>query len=383
MHLSHKIALDPTCKQREYFTRAAGTARFVWNWGLARWNEVYAAGGKPNGMSLKKEFNASYPDAFPWVAEVHRDCHSQPFADLQVAWSRFFNGLADKPTFKKKNKSRPSFYVANDYMRFDGKRVRLPRIGWVRTRESLRFTGKINSARCVEEAGRWFLCVSVDVGEVRKERTGDGIIGVDLGIKTLATLSTGEQVENPRPLRKAQERLRRAQRKMSRRVKGSNNRNKQRRAVAKIHHRIRNIRHDVLHKLTTRLAKNHGTIVIENLNVSGMIKNHRLAQAIGDASFGMFRKLLTYKAKLYGTRIVVADRFFPSSKTCHSCGLVKDELSLGERIFRCPCGLQIDRDLNAARNLERLATVCGEVTPAEMPTGVSEAGTTTRTLLAK
>ena len=372
MQLTHKIALDPTCKQRGYFARAAGTTRFVWNWGLSEWDRQYAAGDKPNGHALKKEFNAAYPDLFPWVAEVHRDCHSQPFADLQTDFGNFFAGRADRPTFKRKGKDRPSFYVANDKFSVAGKTVRLPKIGTVRMREPLRFSGKINSARVVEECGRWFLCISVDVGELHKQRTGAGVVGVDLGVKALATLSTGETVENPKPLHKAQERLRRANRKLHRRVKGSRNRNKQRRVVAKIHRRIRNIRHDVLHKLTTRLAKNHGTVVIEDLNVSGMVKNHRLAQAISDASFREFRTLLTYKSVLYGTRIVVADRFFPSSKTCSSCGLVKDKLSLGERTFACECGLRIDRDLNAALNLRSLAGASGEVTTTDMPTGVKE-----------
>ncbi len=375
MNLTHKIALDPTCKQRRYFARAAGTARFVWNWALDEWNLQYEAGEKPTANNLKKQFNAAYPSLYPWVGDVHRDCHSQPFADLQAAFSNFFAGRADRPSFKKKGRTRASFYVANDKFTVTGKSVRLPVIGNVRLREPLRFTGKINSARVVEEAGRWFLCVSVDVGEMTRDRTGDGVVGVDIGVKALATISTGEQFDNPRPLRKAQERLRRANRKLHRRGKGSRNRNKQRRVVAKIHQRIKNIRQDGLNKLTTGLAKNHGAVVIENLNVAGMVKNHRLAQAISDASFGLFRTMLTYKSALYGTLIVVADRFFPSSKTCSSCGLVKDVLSLGERIFRCPCGLVIDRDLNAALNLRKLGAACAEVTATDMPWGVIEVAT--------
>jgi putative transposase len=378
MNLTHKIALDPTVKQRRYFARAAGIARFVFNWALAEWDRQYESGGKPNGMTLKKQFNAVYPALFPWVADVHRDCHAQPFTDLQAAFNNFFKGLAARPVFKRKNKDRQSFYVANDKFALAGKTVRLPVIGGVRMRETLRFAGKIASARVVEECGRWFLCVSVDVGEAAWPRTGDGIIGVDLGIAALATLSTGEQVENPKPLHKAQERLRRANRKLARRQKGSKNRNKQRRIVAKIHRRIRNIRRDVLHQLTSRLCKNHATVAIEDLNASGMAKNHRLAQALNDASFGLFRTFLTYKAKLYGNRIVVADRFYPSSKTCSVCGLVKDQLLLGERTFHCECGLRIDRDLNAARNLVKLAGASGEATPVEMSRGVDEAGTTPR-----
>ena len=381
MNLAHKIALDSTCKQRNYFARAAGTARFVFNWALGEWNRQYAAGEKPTANKLKVQFNATYKDMFPWVSETHRDCHSQPFADLQQAWTNYFKGLADKPTFKKREKNRGSFYVANDKFSVSGKVVRLPVIGKVRMRESLRFTGKINSARVVEECGQWFICISVDVPDCQRERTGNDTVGVDLGVKTLATLSTGETVENPKPLRNAQERLSRANRKLHRRAKGGKNRRKQRRVVAKIHRRVRNIRHDVLHKLTSRLCHENQVIVIEDLSPSNMVKNHCLAQSISDAGFGLFRILLTYKSKLYGNRIVVADRFYPSSKTCSRCGIVKDVLSLGERIFQCECGLRIDRDLNAALNLRSLGQAMPEETATDMPAGVNEVATTPRSLV--
>ena len=365
MNLTHKIALDLTHEQAAYCRRAAGTARYVYNWALAEWNRQYESGQKPTAHALKKQFNAVYPTLFPWIGEVHRDCHSQPFADLGKAFGNFFKGLADRPVFKRKNKDRPSFYVANDKFAIEGKTVRLPVIGKVRMRESLRFAGKINSARVVEECGQWFICASVDVGELTKPRTGDSIVGVDLGINTLATLSTGEKIDNPKPLRNAQKRLRRAQRKVQRCEKGSQNQQKLRRRVAKIHRRIRNIRHDGLHKLTTKLCRENQAVGIEDLHVKGMVKNHRLAQALSDASFGLFRTFLTYKAKLYGTLIVVADRFYPSSKTCSACGQVKAELPLSVRVFECPCGLRLDRDLNAARNLERLGRAAPEVTPTD------------------
>jgi putative transposase len=378
VNLTHKISLDATFKQRHYFARAAGTSRFVYNHALAEWNRQYSAGGRPTANALKLQFNATYKELWPWIEDVHRDCHSQPFADLGKAFGNFFKGLAKRPVFKKRGKSRASFYVANDKFSVRGNTVRLPVIGKVKMREALRFTGKINSARVVEECGQWFICISVDVGEFSKPRTGDSVVGVDVGVKVLATLDTGEQIENPRPLKKAQKRLRRANRKLARRVKGSANRNKQRQVVARIHRRIRNIRHDVLHKFTSRLAKNHGTVVIEDLNVKGMVKNHCLAQAISDAGFGMFRQFLGYKVVIHGTRIVVADRFYPSSKMCSRCGRVKSELSLSERVFICECGNVIDRDWNAALNLKQLGAASPEVTPVESSWGDSEAGTTPR-----
>ena len=201
------------------------------------------------------------------------------------------------------------------------------------------------------------------------------IVGVDLGIITLAKVSDGADGENLRPLKKAQERLRRANRKLHRRVKGSKNRAKQRRTIARIHQRIRNIRHDNLHKVTTRICRQNRTVVIEDLNVSGMMQNHRLAQAISDAAFGMCRVLFTYKAEQYDTRLMVADRWFPSSKKCSRCGLVKAALALGERIFVCECGPGIDRDLNSSFNLRSLAGASGEVKATEMPRGVDEVAT--------
>lgn len=362
MHLTHKIRLDPTAAQRNYFLRAAGTSRFVYNWGLAKWNELYEKGDKPTANSLKKLFNSIYKTDFSWVGEVHRDCHSQPFADLQVAFTKFFKKLAERPVFKKKGKSRAAFYVANDKLKLDGYLAVLPVIGRVRMREQLRFVGKIMSARVVEDAGNWSICVSVDIGEFHKPRQADDVVGVDLGVKTLATLSTGEQIPNPKPLTKASKKLKRAQRKFSRPMKGSKRRNKQRKVVARIHRRIRNIRHDNLHKLTTRLCRENQAVVIEDLNVSGMVKNHCLARAISDTGFRIFRTLLAYKAIIYRTTITVVNRFYPSSKACSRCGQIKLDLSLKDRVYNCDCGLSINRDLNAALNLRSLAGASGEVT---------------------
>lgn len=355
MQLTHKIRIDTTCKQREYFSRAAGTHRFCFNWALEEWNRQYAAGLKPTAYALRKQFNALYKKEFPWVGEVHRDCHSQPFADLQTAYGNFFAKRANKPAFKSKHKSRKSFYVANDKFDIEGKVCRLPVIGKVRLREELRFSGKISCARVAEDAGEWYLCVVVDVGDSNRERTGDGIVGVDLGIKTLATLSTGEVFENPKPLRKAQKRLRRAQRKVSRRVKGSKNRTKQKRVVARIHARVTRIRRDTIHKMTSKVCRENQTVAIEDLNVKGMVKNHCLAQAVSDAAFRECRRQVEYKSILYGGNVVVADRFFPSSKRCSNCGAIKETLSLRERVYVCDCGLRLDRDSNASRNLEQCA----------------------------
>jgi putative transposase len=391
MILAHRIRLDPMPAQRDYFARAAGTVRRVWNWALAEWNRQVAAGLKPNAMALKKQFNHikySDPDwqdaeGRPWLRTIHRDAHAQPFANLAKAWSRYFEQRragrrSHQPRFKSKGHCRESFYVANDRIRFDGKAVVLPKIGRVPLREHLRWSGKIMGASVVRDADHWYLAVQVGVPDevARLRRTGDGVTGVDLGVSAAATLSSGEKIAAPRPLAAALRRLRIRSRRQSRKleaakavagIKGptpkgtrlpaSKNRTCGARALARLHARIARVRADFMHKLTTRLCRENETIVIEDLNIRGMLANARLARAISDVGFYEFRRQLLYKAKRCGTRLVLADRWYPSSKLCSACGDRYAALRLGERTWTCAaCGAHHDRDVNAAINLQRLAT---------------------------
>lgn len=355
MILAHKIELDTTYAQRSYFASAAGCARFVWNQALAEWDRQYQSGEKPSGMKLKKEFNATKYDRFPWMLDVHRDAHAAPFANLDKAFRAFFKGISARPTFKKKGKSRDSFAVANDRFRVDGETVILPKIGRVRMTEALRFEGKIMGAVVSRTAGRWFIAIQVDVGEYKKPRCSDGSVGVDLGVKVAVTLSTGEQIQGQKPLKAALKKLARTNRELSRRQKGSKNRQKTKAKLAKIHYRIASMRKDWIHKVTTRLCHENQMVAIESLNVAGMVKNRRLARSISDIGFGEFSRQMEYKATIYGTELVIADRWYPSSKTCSTCGHVKANLTLKDRIYNCKaCGSSIDRDLNAALNLRAL-----------------------------
>jgi putative transposase len=391
MLLAHRIRLDPTPVQRDYFIRAAGTARRVWNWALTEWHRQLSAGQRPNAMALKKQFNAikyTHPDWLdadgqPWLRTIHRDAHSRPFANLAKAWSRYFaarraNKPAHPPVFKKKGRSRDSFYVSNDRLRLAGMAVVLPKVGRTMLREILRWPGKITSASVSREADYWFLALQVDVPEqvARVRRIGDGVIGVDVGISAAATLSSGEKIAAPRPLKASLRRLRIRSRRQSRKlevakanagIKGaipkdtrlpvSKNRTKGARALARLHARIARVRADFMHKLTTRLCRENQTVVIENLNVRGMLANARLARAIADVGFYEFRRQLQYKAARYGTALVLAERWYPSSKLCSGCGRRYESLGLGERVWTCAgCGVQHDRDINAAINLQRLAT---------------------------
>ena len=338
MQRTHKIALCPTPEQVDYFKRACGTARRVWNWALNEWNKQYTAGGKPNAMALKKQFNAiKYTDpqwldekGRPWLRDIHRDAHAQPFAHLAKAWERFFTDLkagkeAHAPRFKKKGRCRDSFYVANDKFRLVGKTIRLPKIGEVAMTEELRFKGKILGATVSRTADRWFVAIQVEVSDAQfyRRRTSHEVNGIDLGIKAAATVSSGEVIEAPKPLKAALRRLEIRSRRLSRKLEAarkaagferharlpegtrlpvSNNRQKSAAILARLYARIANIRADFTHKLTTRLCRENQALVIEDLNVKGMLENEKLARAISDVGFGMLRSQLEYKAKRYGTR---------------------------------------------------------------------------------
>ena len=391
MILSHQIRLAPTKAQEEYFRCACGTARFTYNWALAEWKRLYGAGEKPSGWGLKKQFNAIRREEFPWTYDVHRDCTGRSFDDLQNAYKHFFRRLKlgqnpGYPKFKKKG-SGDSFYITNYLLRLNNKRVRIPVLGWVQMREPLRYEGKVMGATVKRVANRWMLSIRVDVGDYNRPRISDKIVGVDLGAKTLATLSTGEKIEGPKALRKSLKRLKRLSRWHSRKKPGSANRKKAAQKLARLHCRVADIRSEALNVLTTRLCRENQVVGIEDLDVEGMLRNRYLALSISDMGFGEFRRQMAYKSKIYDTELRIADRYFPSSKTCSVCGNIKKDLKLSDRIFKCNnCGVSLDRDLNAALNLRNLPAVSREVTPVEIKalaetrkrvseTSVMEAGT--------
>lgn len=391
MIFAHQIALDLTQEQETYCRKAAGTARFTYNWGLAHWQMQYRNGEEPTALKLKKQWNAEKYERYPWVADIHRDAHSQPFANLGTAFGKFFRHQAKSPTFKKKGQ-HDSFYIANDKCQVNGKRFRMPVLGWVRMREALRFTGKLMSVTVSRVADRWFASFAVRLDTTPAHCENQAVVGVDLGVKALATLSTGDVIPGPKPLRTLTKAMCRCSKGLSRKVKGSTNWYKAKRKLARLHSRIACQRKDCLHKLTTSLIQNAGTVVIEDLHVKGMVKNHSLACAISDMGWGMFRQMLTYKALAAGVEKIVADRWFPSSKLCSRCGCLKETLTLDERTYHCDdCGFTCDRDLNAALNLANYPGLQGKSTPVDIgalataqrgrETPVAEAGTNQSALL--
>lgn len=361
---SHRIRLDPTNVQQTYFAKAAGTARFAYNWALAEWGRQYRDGGKPSAFALNRQLNAIKRTEFPWMLEVTWAATDKAINQLGEAFRNFLAHRAKYPTFRRKGEHERFRLGQSDFGVRD-RMLRVGKLGWVRMVEPLRFTGKLQSATISLSGGHWYVGVAVEMADQPVPTHQGGTVGVDLGVRNLATLSTGELVVGPKPHKVLLGRLRRLNQSLHRKVKGSRNRAKAKLALSRLHARIRNIRQDSLHKLTTDLTRRFAVIGIEDLNVQGM-QHGTLARSIGDMGFSEFRRQLTYKAEVSGSRVVLVDRFFPSSKTCSSCGLVNADLARGAMSWRCICGVEHDRDLNAARNLEKVAassavTACGAV----------------------
>ena len=371
MLIAHRIALDPNNVQATYLARAAGVARFAYNWALSEWRRQDAAHQAdptlpaPSQFSLRRQLNAIKREQFPWMLDVTKNAPQMAIIQLGEAFKNFFAHRARYPRFRRKGVD-DRFTLTNDKFRVDGKRFYVPRLGPVRMRETLRFAGRIVSATVSRRAHRWHVSITVDATDTfLPSAENQGVVGIDLGVSALATLSTGEQWLGPKPLRSLLDRLRQLSRSLSRKVKGSRNRDRAKRRLARLHARIANMRRDGLHKLTTSVTRRFHTIGIEDLNVKGMLANRHLSRAIADMGFHELRRQLSYKAAWRGGHVVVVDRWYPSSKTCSCCGYRLKELALGTRSWTCPgCGVHHDRDINAAVNLKNMAmssiaTACG------------------------
>ena len=362
MLVAHRIRLDPNNVQASQLARAAGVARFAYNWALAEWQRQYEARKTdptlpaPSQLALRRQLNAVKREQFPWMLEVTKNAPQMAIIQLGKAFEIFFAKRARYPSFRRKGRD-DRFTLSNDQFDVNDKRIRIPKLGWVRMREALRFTGRIVSAAVSRKAGRWYASITVDTPTLSlPPAENQGAVGVDLGITALATLSTGEVIPGPKALRTLLARLRRLGRELSRKVKGSHNRAKAKLKLARLHARIANVRRDGLHQLTTRLTRRFHTIGIEDLNVKGMLGNRRLARAVADMGWYALRRQLDYKAVWRGGQVALADRWYPSSKLCSECGHRLEDLALQVRRWTCPgCGAGHDRDVNAALNLKNMA----------------------------
>ena len=387
-----KTELDPNDRQKTLLLQHAGAARVAYNWGLERKQEAWAArraaiaaGVFPNAapkvptwIDLSRELTLlkdvpKEDGGFSWMRGFSTCAPREALWNLDRAYADFFRRCKAKskrkgfPRFKSRKRGIGGFRLKGA-IHANVAHVQLPRLGRLRLKEHGYLPGdvKILSATITEKAGRWFVSLQVEQEILDPTPRLTHVVGVDVGIKSLAVTSDGEVFENPKALRTAEARLRRLQKSVSRKTKGSSNRKKAVVKAARLHHRIGNVRKDAMHKASSAIVKSASVIVLESLNVSGMLQNRKLSKALQDASLAELHRQLEYKARWQGVTVLKADRFFPSSKACSGCGLVKQDLALGDRTYECACGLRVDRDLNAAINLKNLAassavTACGEV----------------------
>lgn len=362
---SYKVELDPNNKQRSLFVKHAGVARFAYNWGLARRIEEYQTTRKSSSAidQHKQIVQMKKTKEYYWLKEVSKCAPQEALRNLDVAYQNFFRRVkkGEKPgfpKFKSRNKGIGSFRLMGA-IKISSDKIQLPRIGDVKLKEKNRLPigVKVSSITCSERAGHWFVSLKYET-EACNIEIGKGTIGIDLGIKSLAVTSDGRVFENPKALKKNLKKLARLQRKLSRQTIGSNSRKKTKTKISRLHYNISNIRKDNLHKVTSAIVKaktKPETIVIEGLNVSGMMKNRKLSQAISDVGFFEFRRQIEYKSKWNGVKVLVALMFFPSSRLCNICGSKNEDLKLSDRVWVCEnCETKHDRDLNAAINLANL-----------------------------
>ena len=367
---SIKIRLSPTKEQEELMFQSVGIARFAYNWGLSKWEEMYKEGIKPSKAKIRKEFNNSIRknDDFKWLYNVSGQITAQAFADLEDAYKNFFDGLAQRPKFKNKKKSKKSFYVRYDAIKFSNNRVNIEKIGKVKYSSNYKIPklDKYTNPRCHFDGKYWYLTLGFEHGESQASLNEDLSIGIDLGISHLAIVNHLDKpiknINKSKEVRRLKKKLKRLQRQVSRKYemnkKGSkfvktNNIIKLERQIKLVHRRLNNIRNNHIHQATSKIIKlNPYRVVMEDLNVSGMMKNKHLAEKIAEQKFYEFKRQMKYKCQFNKIEFFEADRWYPSSKACSCCKNIKKDLKLSDRTYICnECGLVIDRDKNASINL--------------------------------
>lgn len=364
MFQAFKYRLRPNAVQRELLSKHFGCARFLYNWGLAKKTEAYQTTGRTlSRFDLNKQLTVlkQQPET-EWLKEVNSQSLQSALIHLENAYTRFFREKKGFPKFKSKHRSRASFDCPqNVKVDFATGTIQLPKFGPIRTEYSRTFEGAIKTVTVsMTPTGKYYASVLVDTGipaPTCQSIKAETAVGIDVGLKDFATLSTGEKIANPRFLRTSLKRLRRLCRQHSKKQKGSNNRAKSRLKLARQHEKVSAQRNDFLHKTSTRIVRDNqtATVCVENLNIAGMLKNHKLARAIADVSWGSFLNMVQYKCARYGKNYVEIGRFDPSSRLC-TCGVINRELQLKDRTWTCgSCGVTHDRDLLAANNIVRFA----------------------------
>lgn len=350
---SHKIELKPNNVQETFLKKSCGTARFGYNMALEIWNKEYKAGNKPTAYKVDKIVNSLKKEVCPWSYEVSKCCIQSAVHNLGQSFRNFFQNPKHfkHPTFKKKGR-KDSFKVYGKALKIQGKKLKTHKLlTGIPLAQELRLEGKLISCTISRKADKWFASINVEVNLFQPQRKREPIfVGVDLGIKTLAVLSDGTEFSSIKPHKEHLQRLRLLNKSLSRKVKGSKSYNKAKVKLGRLYLKISNIRKDYLHKITTALSNNYDVITIEDLSVRNMSRNHCLARSIMDQGWGMFKEMLSYKCEEKGVKLIKADRFFPSTKMCSSCGSIQ-KMDLSKRTYDCDCGFSLDRDLNASINL--------------------------------
>jgi putative transposase len=359
---AYKFLIKPAKEQSEMFEKHFGAARFVYNWGLEQKTKSYQEGKKtltflglgPELVKLKKE-NI-------WMKEVNSQSLLASLKNLDNAYTRFFREKKGFPKFKSKYNPKQSFQCPQHCtVDFEKGLLNIPKVKNIKTVFHRQFEGDIKTVTISKvPSGKYYVSILVEDGkslQIKPKLDRNDAIGIDMGLKDFVVTSDGDKIANPKYLRKSEERLARRQRKLSVKKKGSNNRNKQRKKVAKLHKKIANQRKDFLHKVSHQIVhKNHGTICVEDLCVKGMVKNRKLAKSISDAGWGMFYNFLKYKSEWHGKNFLDIGRFEPSSKMCSVCGNIKSDLTLSDREWICSkCETKHDRDINASINIRNMA----------------------------
>ena len=357
-HRSQQIELNPNNKQSTLMSQHAGYARVAYNFALSSFKQGFEVDEWRTYVDIKREFNAVKRDKFDWCSELSQNASKNAIHNFGDAVARWKSGQNSFPTYKKRS-DRISYQADNGTGTVEvyKKRIKLPKIGWIRMREELRYNGTISKVVVSKRKNRWFVSILIDcdISNYKHQQPlfdDKQPIGIDVGINTLATCSNGDTYDNPRPLKRYERKLARANRALSRKIYLSKNWHKAKNVLSGIHYRIACIREDAHHQATTKIVRKANAIGIETLNIRGMLKNRKLAKALSDSALSRFLTMLKYKADRRGIPIIQADQFFASSKTCSSCGHKKTDLTLSDRKYHCTeCKLDIDRDLNAAINL--------------------------------
>jgi putative transposase len=383
---AYKVEIVPNNKQLTLLKKAAGIARFAYNWGLVdkqyRYKNLEGDDKYTNTIKQHREINKLKDTDFPWMYEVSKCVPQEALRNLDEGFSNFFGGTHSFPKLKKKGKTKDSFRLTGSIkihpegkhrkcklkktsknhvcsksceVKHSAPRIQLPRLDTIKLKEipKLKESSHILSATVSRTANKWFVSLTVEEEFEPKQTVKKELVAYDMGLLDLAISSEGERIANLKPLKTRLRALKKTSKSLSRKKFRSNNWQKSKKELAKFHHKVSNIRKDTLHKFTSSAVNLYEVIVIEDLNTKAMIRNKKLSRAIADVGWGELKRQLTYKAKLAGTMLIIAPRFYPSSKLCSRCWTKKTDLELSDRTYNCEaCSLVIDRDENAAKNLE-------------------------------